>query len=79
MITKTERIAFDWKRLQVRQIVIDANGHTRVPSCAAKHLKHFTVDAVQLAWEKKGYVRNSYNPDSGVLVMEYKSTEAKAA
>ncbi len=79
MTTKTERIAFDWKRLQVRRIAIDAYGRTRVPSAAAQHLKHFTVDTVQRSWEKRGYVRKSYTPETGVLVMEYKPAEEKAA
>jgi hypothetical protein len=78
-MTKTERIAFDWKRLQIRQVVIDTYGRTRVPSCAAKHLKRFTVDTVQRSWEKRGYVRQSYNTETGVQVMEYKAAEEKAA
>ena len=70
MMTKTERIAFDWENLQVRQIVIDAYGRTRVPSYPAKHLKRFTLEAVQAAWEKKGYRFKSYIDK--VLIMEYR-------
>lgn len=63
----TTRIAFDYNKLEIRQI-IEANGRKRVCSCPAKHLSNFSWVQMWQSWMRYDYMLKSHKND--VLILE---------